>query len=91
MNQITLDELKTKEVISVKQCRRLGYITDACIDLECGKIVSFTVRDCSGFFPVKGVETCVPWESINKIGDDIILVNACCPAPEKEQKKSFLK
>ena len=81
MNQITLDELKTKEVISVKQCRRLGYITDACIDLECGKIVSFAVRDCSGFFPVKGVET----------GDDIILVNACCPVPEKEQKKSFFK
>lgn len=62
MKQATFEELSAKEVINTADCRRLGYISDMCIDLECGRILSFTVKECTGFFAPKGNEICIPWE-----------------------------
>lgn len=90
MKQLSFDELKEKEVINMEDCKRLGYISDACIDIECGRILSFTVRDCSCLFPGKGTEIRVPWENITKIGDDFIFVNICyTPTPPPPPKKKF--
>ncbi len=92
MIQVTFNDLKQKEVINMCDCKRLGYITDACIDLECGKILSFTVRECSGIIPGKGEEYTVQWEDIKKIGDDIIFVELCyVPAPPPPPKKKFFQ
>lgn len=91
MKQISFDKLRQKEVINTEDCKRLGYIEDMCIDIECGRVISFTVRDCSGFFPGKGSEICIPWENITKIGDDIIFVNVCyaAPPPSPPGKRKF--
>lgn len=93
MRKISFDELRKKEVINTRDCRRLGYISDLCIDLECGKVVSFTVKDSQGFIPCKCEEVCVEWENVTKIGDDIIFVDICYTCPEKppkpEKKKLF--
>lgn len=77
MQNMSFDELREKEVINVNDCSRLGYVVDICLDIACGRVVSFTVRDCSGFFPTKGNEICVPWERITKIGNDIIFADVC--------------
>lgn len=91
MKQQTFKELCTKEVISVCDCRRLGYVSDVCIDLECGRILSLTVRPCIGFLWSKSEDICVPWECIEKIGDDLIFVNVPHAPPPPPGKKLFGK
>ena len=89
MNQ-TYCDLREKEVINMNDCKRLGYISDFCIDVECGKVVSFTVRDCTGIIPGKGNQIQIMWEDIKKIGDDIIFVDICyTPLPPPPKKRFF--
>ena len=38
-------ELKEKEVINCKDCRRLGYVADVEFDCETGKILAIIIRD----------------------------------------------
>ena len=94
MKSVSFDELREKEVINVNDCRRLGYISDITIDIECGRIISFTVKNCTGFIPGKGDEFKVLWENVTKIGDDIIFVDICITTPpslpcKTERKKFF--
>ncbi len=88
---LTFDELKEKQVININDCKILGYITDANLDVSCGRILSVTVRDCKGILPFGGNEITIPYENITKIGDDIIFVNVvnCSlpPPPQAEPPK----
>ena len=68
-------ELKNKEVISVCDGRRLGYVTDIEIDLDCGRVVAITVAmACKVLSLSKCDHIRVLWCDIDKIGDDVILV-----------------
>ena len=92
MEIMTLDELREKEVINTKDCSRLGFVCDVSIDVSCGRVISFTVRDSSGFIPGKGKAFCIPWENVTKIGCDIIFVDICLPenaSPTPQKKKLF--
>lgn len=90
MECMTLDELKEKEVININDCSRLGFIATATIDVTCGKIISFIVKDCSGFFSINGSEITVPWDRVTKIGTDIIFVDICvADIPASPPKKRF--
>lgn len=93
MKSVSFDELREKEVINVNDCRRLGYICDITVDIECGKIISFTVKNCTGIFQGKSDEIKVLWENVTKIGDDIIFVDICIALPQaapcKPDKKKF--
>ena len=95
LREVTFEELREKEVINLKDCRRLGFICDIKIDIECGKILSFTVKNCC-LIPSKCEEVCVPWENVTKIGDDIIFVDISCSYPHVHEqdfgkKKFFCK
>ncbi len=73
----TFCQFKQKEVISVKDGCRFGYVIDLEFDEKFGKICSIIVP-CPGkalfsFGNDKNFK--IPWECICKIGDDIILVN----------------
>ena len=84
----TFNDLKDKEVISVVDGRRLGFISDAEIDLCSGRIISVILPPqggCFSFFAKKD-RIVIPWSDIEKIGDDIILVKCCCVAEIKEKK-----
>ena len=71
-----LFDLGDKEVIDLQSGARLGYIYDAEIDLETGQIRSIFTPGRARFFGLLGREedACIPWENVEKIGDDIILV-----------------
>jgi YlmC/YmxH family sporulation protein len=87
---LLFSELQNKEVISINDCKKLGFISDVLIDTDCGKIISVTVKDCGGIFQGKAQEVHVFWENIRKIGEEIIFVDAVCIpqlAPEKEKRK----
>lgn len=84
-------DLRNKEVINICDGRRLGCVIDVEFSVCDGKILSIVAQGdgkislfgkCDGVF--------IPWCKIDKIGDDIILVNIgeipgnnCC---EKKKK-----
>ena len=65
-----------KEVIDITTGNRLGFITDVDIDLEKGVVNSVIIpgrRRFFGLFPAEE-DIFIPWKSIKKIGEEIILV-----------------
>lgn len=72
----TFNSLKDKEVISVTDGRRLGYITDIEIDTCSGRVISIILPPPGKYFTIfSSKDNCrIPWECIERIGSDIILV-----------------
>ena len=70
-------DLHCKEVICVSDGRRLGYISDACVEIPKGTIVSIVVPGPCRFFGLFGRvdDYVIPWNRICKIGPDIVLVD----------------
>ncbi|MFO7153546.1 MAG: YlmC/YmxH family sporulation protein [Caldicoprobacter oshimai] len=70
-------DFRQKEVINIRDGKRLGVIVDMEFDLQSGRITAIVVPGPSrwlGF--LKGDQDLViPWENIKKIGDDVILVD----------------
>lgn len=75
MNGKGLD-FKHKEVINIKDGRRLGYVQDVTADLESGVITSIIVPGNSNKINIflNNNEIVIPWKQIRCIGEDIILV-----------------
>ena len=66
---------KQKEVVNLVDGKRLGYVQDVEADFNTGKITAIIVPGNNKIFSVGGKnDLVIPWERINKIGDDIILV-----------------
>ena len=69
-------DFKSKEVINIKDGRRLGFVQDVCADLETGKITSIVVPGSNKIINMFTNENdiVITWDKIKCIGDDIILV-----------------
>lgn len=80
---VTMEQLHEKEVINIMDGKRLGYPCDVQMDLCDGKIIAVTVPSGGGFMGIGGrrEDIVIPWENIEKIGKDIILVK-CRPSPK---------
>lgn len=74
----SINELRSKEVINVTDGARLGYVTDAEIDLETGRLISVIVPGSYRLLGIFGKEDdfVIKWENIKKIGDDVIIIDA---------------
>ena len=73
----SFNELKQKEVITVCDGRRLGYVCNVEFEVPCGQIVAISVpADCRCFNFGKVEEIRIPWCNIEKIGADTVIVNA---------------
>lgn len=72
-----------KEVIDLRDGARLGYVGDVEIDIETGRVQSMVIPGRLRFFGLLGreAERVVPWEDIEKIGEDIILVRTRAELP----------
>lgn len=71
-------DFKNKEVISINSGKRLGFVSDVEIDYESGAIESIIVPNSGSFFNFfsgGANDHIIPWNNIEKVGDDIILVN----------------
>ncbi|AEJ41613.1 PRC-barrel domain-containing protein [Sulfobacillus acidophilus TPY] len=84
---VKTSELRTKDVVNVVDGRRLGLIGDIELDLEQGRVKSVVVPGASRFLGFFGRDrdTVIEWEQIQKIGQDVILVNV---APFTDQTHS---
>ena len=89
-------DMREKAVISVCDGRCLGNICDFEIDPCCGKIEAIFVPGFSGkFWSGRGCDVRIPWDKIQQIGEDAILVdvppdkNECACCKEEEKKKRW--
>ena len=83
---VKLTQLQCKEVIRVDDGRRLGYISDVLVEVPQGEICAIVVPGPCRFFGVlgRGDDYVIPWQSICRIGPDIVLVDlkgANCRVP----------
>lgn len=84
MDSCSINELKDKEVINVCDGKKLGYITDAKIDLCGGRVIAIVVLfDCRMFGFGKCEEIVIPWDKIGCFGKDAVLVNVDTGVYEK--------
>ena len=88
-------DLRCKEVICLRDGRRLGFVSDARIELPEGHIMALIVPGRCRFFGLLGNKNdyLIPWHCIRRIGPDIILVDVkpeeCCIPCKKPGFFSF--
>ncbi len=72
----TVSELRCKEIINVDNGSRYGYVGDVELDLEHGQMKALIIPGRLRLFGLLGREPDLrfPWESIQRFGEDIILV-----------------
>lgn len=73
-------ELKCKDVINLRDCKKLGRISDLEFDECSGKICKVIVPGCNKFcnFLRTEPDICIPYKDIKQIGPDIIIVDINC-------------
>lgn len=69
-------DLSYKEVIHLESGQRLGYVRDAEIDPETGKVTALVIPGKLKWLGLLGrePEQVIPWERIHRLGEDIIFV-----------------
>ncbi|MBR3661234.1 MAG: YlmC/YmxH family sporulation protein [Bacilli bacterium] len=73
---MNLSDFQNKDVINIKDGRRIGNIIDCKIDSITGEIKSFLLVPFKGVFSFKGNNKIeIDFKDIEKIGEDVILVN----------------
>ena len=72
-----ISELKQKEVINVKDCKRLGFVGDVDFDMKTGCMLAIIVPGpgCICGFLGREKEYIIPFCDICQVGDDIISVD----------------
>ena len=69
-------DFKHKEVINIKDGKRLGFVQDVCADLSGGTITSIIVPGNNKLLSMisSNNDIIIPWENVKCIGEDVILV-----------------
>lgn len=72
-----MTNLRLKEVISIGEGSRFGYIGDLEIDLDTGAVKALVVRGRLRLFGLLGREEdlIIPWQTVQRFGEDTILVD----------------
>lgn len=70
-------ELRDRQVVCIRDGTILGYVGDIELDTENGRLASIVIFGKAKFFGILGRadDMIVPWENIEIIGDETILVN----------------
>ncbi len=67
---------KQKEVINIRDGRRMGFVQDVEADFENGNITAIIVQGNNKLFSVGNKnDVVIPWNKITRIGEDTILVD----------------
>lgn len=93
--QCRMREFRNKEVINITDGCRLGYVGDVDIRIPEGQVAAIVVYGPGRFFGFfgRGEEYYIPWDCIQRIGDDIILIDKPFqrrdPAQERKRHRKF--
>ncbi len=77
MTDSRIADLRSKEIINIHDGTRFGMAADLEFDTESGRITALVVPGPYRFLGLFGrsEDYVIPWESIRRIGEDIILVD----------------
>ncbi len=91
--RLTLEEIRSKEVVNIIDGSCFGFADDIIIDTETKQVIALIMKGESELFGLLGREEdiSVPWECIDTIGKDIILVKTDQKRPPKERKDNSLR
>ena len=72
-----MGQLRLKEVISIGDGSRYGYVGDLDLDLENGQVRALVIHGRLRLFGLLGREAdlIIPWEAVRRFGEDTILVD----------------
>ncbi|MEG0838232.1 MAG: YlmC/YmxH family sporulation protein [Hydrogenoanaerobacterium sp.] len=89
--QVRVKDLCYRDVINIKDGCRLGCVNDIELDTCTARVLCIVIFGNLKFFGLFGREDdiIIPWENIEIIGEDTILVNFCQKQPRK--KKTFFE
>lgn len=75
--QLRFRDLRRKEVINIHDGARLGLVADLELKAPEGQAAAIVVYGPARFFGLfgRGEEYYIPWDCIQRIGDDIILID----------------
>lgn len=84
-----LTDLRRKEVISAVDGTRLGFIDDIIVDTKTAEVVAIVIFNRFFFFGIfKNQEDfIIPWEKIQLIGEDAVIISCKIPKPRKNPAK----
>ena len=93
--QCRMRDLRCKEVINISDGCRLGFVSDVGIRIPEGQVIAIVVNGPCRFFGLfgRGEEFYIPWECIQRIGDDIILIDKPFqrrePGQDRKRRRKF--
>ena len=93
--QCRIRDLRCKEVINISDGCRLGFVSDVDVRIPEGQVIAIVVNGPCRFFGLfgRGEEFYIPWECIQRIGDDIILIDKPFqrrePGQERKRRRKF--
>jgi len=72
-----LSDLQNKNLVNITTGKNIGNIVDVNVDYDSGKIKTLIIESKGNTFSFFNRETDleIKWEDIEKIGEDVILVN----------------
>ena len=84
-----LTDLRHKEVISAADGARLGFVDDIIVETQTACVVAFVIFNRKFFFGIFGKQEdfIIPWEKIQLIGVDTIIVSCKIPNSQKKPRK----
>ena len=93
--QCRIRDLRCKEVINICDGSRLGCVADVEVRFPEGQVCAVIVYGPCRFFGLfgRGEEFYIPWDCIQRIGDDIILIDKPFqrrdPSLEQKRRRKF--
>ena len=83
-----IQEFRYKDVVCVEDGTRLGYVGDVEIDTQTAQLKSIVIfGKFRWLFFGREEDIVVPWEEIQIIGEDTILVNITPPQRRKKRSR----
>lgn len=85
-------ELKDKQVVSIKDASVVGFVSDIEFDTDSGFLTSVVIsgKNRGISFLGRGEDIVIPWDKIEVIGNDSILISMEGFLPKQRRKKGVL-
>ncbi len=85
-------ELRDKQVVSIKDASVVGYVSDIEFDTETGTLTSVVIsgKNKGISFLGRGEDIIIPWDKIEVIGNDSILISVEGYLPKQRRKKGVI-
>ncbi len=90
MQTARMGDLHEKEVICMRDGYKLGFVDDLELDIDAATVRALVIYGKAKLFGLLGREddTVVPWQAIEVIGEDAVLVDF--PSPDRPPRRRGL-